>query len=54
VILYFHRGVYVMGSAATSVPLVGDPARRTGVRASTVDYRLGPEHPYPAAAASRT
>jgi len=49
VILYFHGGVYVIGSATTSVPLVGDLARRTGAKAITVDYRLGPEHPYPAA-----
>jgi epsilon-lactone hydrolase len=33
VILYFHGGVYVIGSAATSVPLVGDLVRRTGVNA---------------------
>jgi epsilon-lactone hydrolase len=49
VILYFHCGVYVIGTAAASVPLVGDLARRTGTKAFTVDYRLGPEHPYPAA-----
>jgi acetyl esterase/lipase len=49
VILYFHGGVYVIGSAAATVPLVGDLVRRTGVRAITLDYRLAPEHPYPAA-----
>jgi monoterpene epsilon-lactone hydrolase len=49
VILYFHGGVYVIGSAATSVPLVSDLARRTGAKAVTLDYRLAPEHPYPAA-----
>jgi monoterpene epsilon-lactone hydrolase len=49
VILYFHGGVYVIGSAATSVPLVSDLARRTGAKAITLDYRLAPEHPYPAA-----
>jgi acetyl esterase/lipase len=49
VILYFHGGVYVIGSAAFSVPLVGDLVRRTGGKAVTVDYRLAPEHPYPAA-----
>jgi epsilon-lactone hydrolase len=49
VILYFHGGVYVIGSAATSVPLVGEFVRRTGVNAITLDYRLAPEHPYPAA-----
>ena len=49
VILYFHGGVYVIGSAATSVPLVAELARRTEARVITVDYRLAPEHPYPAA-----
>jgi acetyl esterase/lipase len=49
VVLYFHGGVYVIGSAAASVPLVGDLARRTGTRVLTLDYRLAPEHPYPAA-----
>ena len=49
IILYFHGGVYVIGSAATSVALVGDLARRAGARAITIDYRLAPEHPYPAA-----
>jgi acetyl esterase/lipase len=49
VILYFHGGVYVIGSAASSVPLVGDLVRRTGAKAITLEYRLAPEHPYPAA-----
>jgi acetyl esterase/lipase len=49
VILYFHGGVYVIGSAAFSVPLVGDLVRRTGTKSITLDYRLAPEHPYPAA-----
>ena len=49
VILYFHGGVYVIGSATTSVPLVAELARRTGARVITLDYRLAPEHPYPAA-----
>jgi acetyl esterase/lipase len=49
VILYFHGGVYVIGSAAFSVPLVGDLVRRTGNRAITLEYRLAPEHPHPAA-----
>jgi epsilon-lactone hydrolase len=51
VILYFHGGVYVIGTAAATVSLVGDLARRTGTRAITLDYRLAPEHPYPAAVA---
>ncbi|HEY0533841.1 MAG TPA: alpha/beta hydrolase, partial [Actinoplanes sp.] len=49
VMLYFHGGVYVIGAAAHTVPLVGEIVRRTGVKAITLDYRLAPEHPYPAA-----
>ncbi len=49
VVLYFHGGVYVIGSAAASVPLASELARRAGTKAVTVDYRLAPEHPFPAA-----
>jgi acetyl esterase/lipase len=48
-ILYFHGGVYVIGYAAATVPLVGEMVRRTGAKAITLEYRLAPEHPYPAA-----
>jgi acetyl esterase/lipase len=48
-ILYFHGGVYAMGSAAGSVGLASDLARRAGTRAISVDYRLAPEAPFPAA-----
>jgi monoterpene epsilon-lactone hydrolase len=49
VILYFHGGVYVIGSAAATVPLVSDLARRSHAKVVSVDYRLAPENPYPAA-----
>ncbi|HTC69158.1 MAG TPA: alpha/beta hydrolase [Acidothermaceae bacterium] len=49
VILYFHGGVYVIGTAVASVPLVSELVRRSGTKAITLDYRLAPEHPYPAA-----
>ncbi|MDQ1735378.1 MAG: epsilon-lactone hydrolase [Pseudonocardiales bacterium] len=49
VILYFHGGVYVIGSATTSVALAAELVRRTGAKAITLEYRLAPEHPYPAA-----
>jgi acetyl esterase/lipase len=49
VILYFHGGVYVIGSAESSVPLVADLARRTNAKVISVNYRLAPENPYPAA-----
>src|SRR5260221_8198096 len=48
-ILYFHGGVYVIGTAVATVPLVSDLARRAHAKAVTVDYRLAPEYPYPAA-----
>jgi len=49
VILYFHGGLYVIGSANASLPLAADLARRTSAKVVSVDYRLAPEHPYPAA-----
>jgi acetyl esterase/lipase len=48
-LLYFHGGAYALGSATTSVALVADIARRVGTTALTVDYRLAPEHTFPAA-----
>jgi monoterpene epsilon-lactone hydrolase len=48
-ILYFHGGVYAMGSGETSVGLAADIARRSSSHVISVDYRLAPEHPYPAA-----
>ena len=49
VILYLHGGAYAIGTAASSVGLASDLARRAGARLVTVDYRLAPEHPHPAA-----
>jgi acetyl esterase/lipase len=48
-ILHFHGGVYAMGSGETSVGLAADIARRSSSHVISVDYRLAPEHPYPAA-----
>ena len=49
VLLYFHGGAYALGSAPDSVGLAADVVRRVGARAVSVDYRLAPEHPFPAA-----
>lgn len=49
VILYFHGGAYALGSAADSVGLAADIGRRAGARVISVDYRLAPEHRFPAA-----
>ncbi|MDM7831642.1 alpha/beta hydrolase [Cellulomonas edaphi] len=48
VLLYFHGGGYVVGSARTHAHLAAELARRIGVSAASVDYRLAPEHPFPA------
>ena len=49
VILYFHGGAYALGSAPDSVGLAADVSRRAHAKAISVDYRLAPEHPFPAA-----
>src|SRR6202012_1477198 len=49
VVLYFHGGVYVLGGAASTAGLAAQVARRVPAKAISVDYRLAPEHPYPAA-----
>jgi epsilon-lactone hydrolase len=49
VVLYFHGGVYVMGDAALAADLAAQVGRRTQAKVISVDYRLAPEHPYPAA-----
>jgi acetyl esterase/lipase len=48
-LLWFHGGFYVLGSPLTSAGLASDLARRTRMKVISVDYRLAPEHPYPAA-----
>ena len=48
-LLYLHGGGYVVGSPDTHAGLVGEVARRAGLRTTSVDYRLAPEHPFPAA-----
>lgn len=48
-IFHIHGGGFALGSAAGSVGLASSLARKTGMRAVSVDYRRAPEHPYPAA-----
>lgn len=48
-IFHIHGGGFALGSAAGSVRLASSLARKTGMRAVSADYRLAPEHPYPAA-----
>ena len=49
VVLYFHGGVYVIGDAFIAAELASQVGRRTQAEVISVDYRLAPEHPYPAA-----
>ena len=49
VILYRHGGGYVAGSPATHRPITAALGGLTGRRVFSLDYRLAPEHRFPAA-----
>jgi epsilon-lactone hydrolase len=49
VMLYIHGGGYISGSANGYRSLIGELGRATKARALAIDYRLAPEHPFPAA-----
>lgn len=49
VMLYLHGGAFLVGSPLSHRPLTAPLALETGARIVVVDYRLEPEHPYPAA-----
>jgi len=48
-VLYFHGGGYVIGSIATHRELAARISAASGARVLLIDYRLGPEHRFPAA-----
>ena len=48
-VLYLHGGGYLVGSPAVYRPLAATLAARLSAPVYTLDYRLAPEHPYPAA-----
>lgn len=49
VILYFHGGGYAVGSCLAHRPIVSKFVKGSGIGALVFDYRLAPEHPFPAA-----
>ena len=54
VIYYLHGGGYAMGSINTHREMVSRISRASGARALAIDYRLAPEHPFPAAVEDAT
>jgi acetyl esterase/lipase len=49
VILFLHGGGYVIGSLDSHRHLVAEAGRAAGTRTLAIDYRMAPEHPFPAA-----
>ncbi len=49
VLLYLHGGGFVIGSSHLHYQMVASLAEKMGIRALMVDYRIAPEHPFPAA-----
>lgn len=49
IILYLHGGAYCVGSPATHRSLTSQLARQCHAEVFVPDYRLAPEHPFPAA-----
>lgn len=49
VLLYLHGGGYIVCSPLTHRLMVARICREAGLKALVIDYRLAPEHPFPAA-----
>ncbi|HZP46137.1 MAG TPA: alpha/beta hydrolase [Candidatus Binataceae bacterium] len=54
VILYLHGGGYVMGSINTHRAMIARISRAAKAKCLALDYRLAPEHPFPAAVEDAT
>jgi acetyl esterase/lipase len=48
-LLYIHGGAYVVGSPRSHIALAATLARLANATATVIEYRLAPEHRYPAA-----
>ncbi|WP_433801370.1 alpha/beta hydrolase [Actinomycetospora sp. CA-084318] len=47
-LVFFHGGGFALGSVASGDPLCRALAQQAGARVLSVEYRLAPEHPFPA------
>jgi epsilon-lactone hydrolase len=48
-LLWFHGGGFIAGTPEVNIGKAAATARATSLRVRSVDYRLAPEHPFPAA-----
>lgn len=48
-VLYFHGGGYIMGSSSSHFTIAARLGKMADASVTVVDYRLAPEHPFPAA-----
>ncbi|MAU09290.1 MAG: hypothetical protein CL607_05670 [Anaerolineaceae bacterium] len=49
VLLYIHGGGFIYGLTSMHLEMAAYLAKKIGIRVLMVDYRLAPEHPFPAA-----
>jgi acetyl esterase len=49
VMVFFHGGGFVIGDIETHGPYCAEAARQLDIPVISIDYRLAPEHPFPAA-----
>lgn len=49
IVFYLHGGAYVFGTLTTARPLASRVSLAAKARVLSIDYRLAPENPYPAA-----
>ena len=54
IVLYLHGGGYVIGSIDSHREMISRIARSAAARTLAIDYRLAPEHPFPAAVEDAT
>ena len=50
IVVFYHGGGFVLGTLDGYDHTARSIAEQTGALVVSVDYRLAPEHPYPAAA----